>query len=49
MLIGMVGGGMGVASVVGGGMAMVGVANEGSWFFWSSCSKVCTPLHHFLG
>jgi len=45
----MVGDGMGVASVAGGGMAMVGVANGGSLFSWSSCSKVCTTFHHFLG
>jgi hypothetical protein len=37
---------MGVASC---GMAMVCVPNWGSLFSWSFCSKVCTPLHHFLG
>jgi len=45
MLIDMVGDGMGVASVAGGQMAMVGVANGGSLFSWSSCSKVCTTCH----
>jgi hypothetical protein len=45
-LIGMLGGGMGV---VGGGMAMASVTNGGSQFSQSFCSKSCTPLYRFLG